>query len=155
MMQDMNSAMVLMSWEAFSLARPGCSVAEYLCWSGRNSLYSVLLFRLNVTFATLFRAYVILATAFNVASYCVSFGFPFCEHPSRCLRCPLGVLNCASDEVPCYVHPSRCCVLCILRGALLCASFEVLCFVHCSRCLVMCILRGVVFCFLEKRLPPS
>ena len=53
-----------------------------------------------------------------------SFGFPFCVHPSRCLRCPSGVLICASDEVPCYVHPSRCCVLCILRDVLLCASFE-------------------------------
>ena len=38
MVQDVNNAMVLMSWEAFSLARPGCSVAEYLSWSGRNSL---------------------------------------------------------------------------------------------------------------------
>ena len=38
MVQDVNNAMVLTSWEAFSLARPGCSVAEYLIWSGRNSL---------------------------------------------------------------------------------------------------------------------
>ena len=38
MVQDVNNAMVLMSWEAFSLARPGCSIAEYLISSGRNSL---------------------------------------------------------------------------------------------------------------------
>ena len=67
--------------------------------------------------------------------YCVSFGFPFCVHPSRCLRCPSGVLICASDEMPCYVHPSRCCF---------CASFEVPCYVHPSRCCVLCILRGAV-----------
>ena len=38
MVHDVNNALVLMSWEAFSLARPGCSVVEYLIWSGRNSL---------------------------------------------------------------------------------------------------------------------
>ena len=56
---------------------------------------------------------------------------------------------CASVEVPCYVHPSRCCVLCILRVALLCASFGVLYFVHPPRCLVVGCARGQ-----EKRLPP-
>ena len=39
--------------------------------------------------------------------------------------------------------------MCILRGAMFCASFEVLCFVHPSRCFV----RSVVVLFGEKRLP--
>ena len=65
-------------------------------------------------------------------------------HPSRCLvMCILrGAVFCASFEVPCFVHPSRCLVMCILRGAVFCAFFEVPYFVHPSRCLVMCILRG-------------
>src|SRR6185503_3655260 len=83
--------------------------------------------RLNVTFAI----------AFIMASYCVSFGFPFCVHPSRCLRSPSGVLICASDEMSCYVHPSRCCF---------CASFEVPCYVHPSRCYVLCIRRDALLC---------
>ena len=62
---------------------------------------------------------------------------------------------CASVEVPCYVHPSRCCILCILRGALrvcilrgvlMCASVEVPCYVHPSRCCVLCILRVALLC---------
>ena len=53
MVQDVNNAIVLMSWEAFSLAHPGCSVAEYLIWSGRNSLY-MFCPCLNVTFAIAF-----------------------------------------------------------------------------------------------------
>jgi hypothetical protein len=36
-----------------------------------------------VTFATLLEVYVILAIAFHGASYCTSFGFPLCVHPSR------------------------------------------------------------------------
>ena len=47
-----------------------------------------------------------------MATYCVSFGFPLCVHPSRCF-----------DVHPsrCFdVHPSRCLVLHILRGALSC-----------------------------------
>ena len=37
-LQDANNARVMMSWVAFSLAHPGCSVAEYLSWFGRDSL---------------------------------------------------------------------------------------------------------------------
>ena len=71
-------------------------------------------------------------------------------HPSRCLVvCILrGAVFCASFEMPYYVHPSRCCVLCILRDVLLCASFEVLCFVHPSR------RRSLGFCFFGKTSPP-
>ena len=62
---------------------------------------------------------------------------------------------CASVELPCYVHPSRCCVLCILRGALrvcilrvvlTCTFIEVPCYVHPSRCCVLCILRVALLC---------
>ena len=42
----------------------------------------------------------------------------------------------ASFGVLCFVRPSRCFVICMLRGALLRASFEVLC---------LCILRGAMF----------
>ena len=45
-------------------------------------------------------------------SYCVSFGFPLCVHPSRC--CDVHPSSCFD------VHPSRCLVMCILRDALLC-----------------------------------
>ena len=59
--------------------------------------------------------------------------------PSRCLvMCILrGALFCASFEMPCYVHPSRCCF---------CASFEVPCYVHPSSCCVLCILRDALLC---------
>ena len=101
MLQDANNAKVLMSWEAFSLARPGCSVAEYLCWPCRDSLLYLVLFRPNVTFAMLLDVYVILAIAFPGASYCASFRLSLCVHPSRCLSaCILrdDFLN-ASSEV--------------------------------------------------------
>ena len=50
---------------------------------------------------------------------------------------------CASFEVLCFVHPLRCFVMCILRGAMFCASFEIPCCVHPLRCFDVGCARGV------------
>src|SRR6185312_13643256 len=59
-----------------------------------------------------------------------------------------GALLCASFEVLCFVHPSRCLVMCILRVDVFCASFEMACYVHTLR------RRALWFCFFGKTSPP-
>ena len=115
-----------------------------------------------MTFATLLDVYIILAIAFPRASYCASFGLPLCVHPLRCLSAGIlrDVFLRASSKMTfeCILRDAL--RVCILRGALMCAYVEVACYVHPSRCLVVFILRGALMWdvrgeFQEKRLPPS
>ena len=67
------------------------------------------------------------------------------------MRILRDALICASFEMLCCVHPSRCFVVCILLDALMSASLEILCS-HPSGCSDKCILRGALL-HLVKTLP--
>ena len=69
----------------------------------------------------------------RVSFLCASFEVPAMSFELLFLCTLRGVVS---------VHPSRCLVMCILRGAVFCASFEMPCYVHPSRCCILCILRG-------------
>ena len=84
-------------------------------YAGPVVIYCNILFVI-LTFAEFCEVHVVLAIAFfQEVLYCT---------PSRCF----------------YSHPSRCFVVCILRGAF---------FMHPSRCFVVCILRGALL-YVEK-----
>ena len=129
MMQDMNSAMLLMSWEAqpcSSWVQRGRILVLVRSWfivisfafstecDLRDTSRSVCYSRNCLSRGFLLRI-------LRVSSLCASFEMTFECILRDALRVSIlrGALICAYVEVPCYVHTSRCHIVFILRGALM------------------------------------